>query len=146
MKFKLFSILILILAGCTSIPTSMSSQPITTDRLLLNSKKDAKNSAEIIVVRDRSMSGAGCYYAIFIDNKLAARIAPSEKATFNLTPGQKQLKITRDPQGQGLCSSGDDMTEEKVALNGSDKKYFRLSTTLSGWPDLQTFEPSTDKF
>ena len=86
------------------------------------------------------MSGSSCSYAIYVDDKPAARIRVSERATFYLEPGLRKLKVTRDPQETGLCSLGDDRTETELVLSPSEKKYLRLSMNLAGSPDLQTIQ------
>jgi hypothetical protein len=119
---------------------------VPADRVLLNSQKSEKNAAEIVLVRDRSFAGGGCYYAVYVDNQLAARIGAAEKVALSIEPGERQLKITRDPQGKGLCSLGDDISEQKVALGPSDKRYFRLSTSISGWPHLEPMDAPIENF
>lgn len=145
-KSTLLTALTITVTGCTSIPTSLNSAPVPKDRLILKSQKDEKNSSEIVLIRDRSLSGSACYYAVYVDDKLAARIGASERAVFNLEPGERKLKVTRDPQESGLCSLGDDMTEQKITLGASDKKYFRLSMSMAGSPDLESIQPPADKF
>jgi hypothetical protein len=135
-----FSVLLLTLSGCTSMPTSMESTPVPEDRFLFTTGSEDNSAAEVIVIRDRSFSGSACYYAIHIDGQLAARIAPSERAVFKLKPGKAQLKVTRDSKGSGLCSLGDDVTEKIVTLDNSEKKYFRLSMSISGWPHLDQIQ------
>ncbi len=135
--FFLMSAVVFTLLGCATSPTISESSPIPADRLLLKSNVDHKDSAEIVVIRDRSIAGSSCYYAVYIDDQLAARIGSEEKATFKVSPGTKQLKVKRDPLGDTLCASGDDMTEEAITLKGAEKKVFQLSTTISGWPYLE---------
>lgn len=133
-----------IISGCTSVQTSLNTTPIPSNRVFLISNKNEKDTAEITIIRDRSLAGSICYYAIFVDNVLTARIGPSEKFTANVKPGEHKLKITRDPQGDYLCSSGDDMTEKLIDVSNSEKKHFRLSTSISGWPELQTINLSKE--
>lgn len=114
-------------------------------RVFLSSQSDQKNAAELVVIRDRSMSGGLCSYAIYVDDQLAARIYKAERAVFRLEPGERRLKVTRDPQETGLCASGDDMTEEKVTLSSSEQRYFRLSTNIAGSPNLQVIQPPKEK-
>ena len=138
MKTNILFFLMFIISGCTTIQTSLNTSPIPANRIFLNSKINEKDTAEIIIIRDRSLAGSICYYAIYIDDVLSARIGSSEKFTLNVAPGQRKLKITRDPQGDYLCSSGDDMTEKMIDISNSEKKHFRLSTSISGWPELQS--------
>lgn len=135
---NLSPILFMMLAGCASLPSSPPSVP--EERLLLNSARGEADSAEIVVIRDGSIAGSACYYAIYVDDKLAVRIGSGEKAALRLEPGERKLKVTRDPEGEGLCSSGGDMTERQVILENSEKKYFRLSMSFSGWPRLESLQ------
>jgi len=146
MKTNLLVFLTLVISGCATAPSLLNSKPVPEDRLLLGSKLNEKPSAEIGIFRDSSISGSACYYAVYVDEALAARIGSSERVVFKLDPGERRLKITRDPQGKGLCSSGDDMAEEKITLVASDKKYFRLSMTISGWPKLHSMQVPAERF
>lgn len=144
---RLNSILVfsLILSGCTSIATSLESKPVPTARLFLKAQKREKDIAEVVIIRDRSFAGSACYYAIYVDDNLAAKIGAAERAEIKLDTGERRIKVTRDTQASGLCSLGDDMTEQKVVLMGSDKKYFRLSMTFSGWPQLESIQAPVEK-
>lgn len=146
MRLIVSFILTVILIACASTPTVSSSISVPTDRHLLHSATTEKNTSEIVIVRDRSFAGGACYYAVYVDNQLAARIGAAEKVALKIEPGERHIKITRDPQGRGLCSLGNDMTEQKVALGRSDKRYFQLSTSISGWPHLEGIEAPTEKF
>lgn len=124
--------------ACTSLETSLRSDPVPADRMFLSSEN--KGSTQLTIIRDRSLAGSICYYAIYIDDKLVSRIGTAEKATFTLEPGERKIQITRDKQGAGLCSSGDDETTEKVALVSGQKKYYRLSQNMAGSPNLKVLE------
>jgi len=144
MKFeKILSLtpIIFMLWGCSTAQTAMtSSKPTPKERLLAYQNADDKSQTELIIIRDHGIAGSACYYAFFIDNVLAARMDVAERASFYLEPGKRSLKITRDPQGKGLCGLGDDAVEKEVSFIPNEKKSFRLYVDLSGQPDIKSYE------
>jgi hypothetical protein len=130
---------ILFLTGCsTSQVTLKNSKEVPAERILAFQKAEPSNS-EIVVIRDHGMAASGCYYGVMIDQVLAARLDVAERATFKLEPGERVLKIVRDPQGKGLCGLGDDQIEKKLKLQPWETQKFRLSLDLSGQPYINPY-------
>jgi hypothetical protein len=138
MRYLYLLILIVALFGCSTTTKISNAETVPEERFYLNTKPIESSSAELVVWRDNSLSGSSCFYAIYLDDKLAARVASSEKVSFKLSPGKVNLKVSRDPMGEGLCSYGDDSIEKLIGLKGSDKKYIQLSMGISGWPKLKS--------
>jgi hypothetical protein len=130
-------------AACTSLETSLKSVPVPMNRMFGDQKPGA-DAAQLTIIRDRSIAGSICYYAILIDDKLVARIANSEKATFALEAGGHKLQITRDKLGEGLCSSGDDETTQRITLEPKEKRFYRLSQNMAGSPNLRLLDIPAD--
>ena len=139
MKVLICIVLALALAGCNTVPVSnKNATPAPVDRLLAFQTPLSEPSGTIVVTRDKGFNGSGCYYALFINGTLAARLAPSETATFYVPPGDLLLRSARDPEGRGLCNTfKSEWTERETSLRGGEKKYFRLSIDMNGKTDIQ---------
>lgn len=140
MKKIIFVSVFSLMTACASLETSMNSTPVPQSRMFESSDKSETKSTQLTIIRDRSIAGSVCYYAIYIDGKLVSRIGNSEKATFNLEPGERKIQITRDKQGEGLCSSGDDETTVNVNFGPNEKRFYRLSQNMAGSPNLQVLD------
>lgn len=82
--------------------------------------------------------GGGCYYALFINGTLSARFDVGEIARFYLEPGEILLRVGRDPQGRGICSSGQEYwTQRETILREGETKYFRMLLDANGTTDIQ---------
>lgn len=129
----------IILSACATTPIIPSSAiPAPTERILAFQNKDAKNNATLVVTRDEGFMGGGCYYALFINGTLAARFDVGETARFYLEPGEILLRVGRDPQGRGFCSSGQQYwTQRETILKYGDTKYFRMLLDANGTTDIQ---------
>lgn len=140
-KFLVVTLSTFILSACSTTQTSLNSaKPVPNQRFLSFQNKSEENQAELTVTRDQGIAASSCYYAVFIDGVLSARMDVSEQATFKLRPGKRSLKITRDPLGAGLCSLGDDSVEKEIVLESSQKSHVRLSLDLSGQPYIKNYE------
>ena len=141
MKSLFISTLVIFLSACTTTQVSSSAAHETPpDRLLGFQKTDSPNFAEIMIIRDKGIAASSCYYGVLIDQNLAARMDVSEKASFKVLPGERIVKIIRDPQGKGLCRVGDDQVEKKLTLQAGQVQKFRLTLDLSGQPGLADYQ------
>lgn len=142
---KIFAglLLALVLAGCNSVPVSLNNAThAPADRVLAFQTPPHGPSGTIVVTRDKGFNGSGCYYALSINGTLAARLAPSETATFYLSPGDLLLRSGRDPEGRGLCGTfKNERTERETILKDGEKKYFRLSIDSNGKTDIERTDP-----
>ena len=138
-KSFLLGYVILLMTACSSMQTTTNAKKVPPERGF-NETQSSDHSAIIEIVRDLSLSGSICYYAIFADSKMVARIGTYEKLTLPVAPGEHYLKVTRDPQGGGLCGLGDDVTEEKVSVTNGEKRLYRLSMNIAGSPKLSILE------
>ncbi len=130
----------LLLGSCATMQmSSTTARPTPVDRLLAYQNSLDKNSAELIIVRDKGMTSSLCYYGIMIDQKLSARIDVAEKATFQVPPGKRHIKIVRDPKGSGVCSYGDDQTEKDITFRVREVQKLRLSLSWGGDPSLNSY-------
>jgi len=143
MKVLVSIALVCALAGCNTVPVSFSNAtPAPADRVLAFQTPPRGPSGTIVVTRDRGFNGSPCYYALFINGTLAARLATSETATFYVPPGDLLLRSGRDPQGRGLCGTfKNEWTERETILKDGEKKYFRLSIASNGKTDIERTDP-----
>ena len=145
MRVLLIINLLLALTGCSTSQVALQAAKETpSDRVLAFQKASDATTSELIIVRDTGMAASGCYYGVMIDHVLAARLDVTERASFKVEPGERVLKIIRDPQGKGLCSVGDDNVEKKLTILPHEVQKYRLSLGMSGQPSLNPFISSIE--
>ena len=117
---------LLLLAGCSSFRGDPEHvEPVPEDRLLAFQEAQA-NSAQIVVNRDFGMMGGGCFVAIEVDRKVAARIGVGEVATFQVPPGTRVVGITPDRMDDTLCGMGRLRRELAVKVEAGSQQDFRI--------------------
>lgn len=132
-----------IFVGCATTPIAPTvAKPAPNERILAFQQKTPSTTATLIVTRDEGFIGGGCYYSLFINGTLAARLDVGETSRFFLAPGEILLRVGRDPQGKGLCSAGQEYwTQRETILRPGEIKYFRLLIDANGATDIQRSEP-----
>lgn len=128
-KYFLALAIFVLSVGCATTPTPLSeATPIAKDRVYAFQKSDLANSSKIIITRDQGLLGSACFYGLWIDSVLSARIDVGEVVQFYVQPGDHLLKGSRDPQSEGLCGadSGNWIQRETV-LKAGETKRFRFS-------------------
>lgn len=136
---------LMFIVGCstTPIPTG-SATPVPPDRLpedrrLMQPNLLHQDSGVIVVTRD--IGRHGCFVGLFIDDALAARFDPSEYASFHVQAGEHVLRVTRDPQGRGFCSTGSDYSiVREIVIRANETKKFRIVIDGFGNFDFQRTE------
>jgi hypothetical protein len=110
------------------VPTSQASKAVPPERLLNFQSPAQFGVGNIVVLRDQSFTGSACFYAVFINEKLSARIGSGERAEFTVPAGDVQFIAGHDPDGKGLCSINNfDRTQTRLMLREGEIRYFRLS-------------------
>ena len=132
-------VLLSIVSGCATTPVRHSDAiKAPQDRVLSHQTISDKATSTIVITRDEGFLGSGCYYAVFINTILAARLNPAETVNLYVEPGEIMLKVGRDPQGKGLCAVGqDDWTQRETIMRPHETKYFRLTIDVNGKTDIQ---------
>ncbi len=130
----------LFLIGCstTQVPWGRTTE-IAPERLTAFNKPASKDAAEITVIRDEGLVGSACFYQVLIDEKPAARIAMTERATLFVEPGLRELKVMRDRKADGLCGIGDDVAEKMISVSPGEKRKYRITLDLQGWPSVNSY-------
>jgi len=88
MRLFVGAVAIALLAGCSTSPVSPGeARPVPKNRIVAFSANPKEAYGTVVVTRDTGFLGGGCYVAIHIDGKLAARIDTGEVAKFFLSIG-----------------------------------------------------------
>jgi hypothetical protein len=131
---------VIAIAGCATTPVPPSeASALPQDRLLAFQAKPQTPSGMLVITRDTGFIGGGCYFALWINGRLAARFGAGEKSTFFVPPGEVLLRVGRDPHGGGLCSASvapTEWTQRETALRQDETKHFRLTIDANGKTDV----------
>ncbi|MDH1264759.1 MULTISPECIES: 3-isopropylmalate dehydratase [unclassified Pseudomonas] len=123
---------LLLLAGCSSFkadPDKVTDVP--ADRLL-GYQEPVNNGGELVVNRDLGLMGGGCYVALLVDRKVAARIGMGEKASFQVPPGNRIIGIGIDKADDTLCGMGRLNREKLVRVEPGQRYDFRIVSQNKG--------------
>ena len=121
---------ITILVGCATPPTADQATSTPSDRLLAHQEKVKGAESTITVLRQLGSIGPTCYFSVYIDGKLVARMDDNEVASFHVKPGPRLIGIGMDPQGAGICASGSNQPRREVEsyLSAGEQRKFRFVT------------------
>lgn len=128
-----------LITGCatTAVPSSQAKK-VSTDRIYAYQSASVATTSSLVVTRDEGFLGGGCFYGLWINDILSARLDVAETALFHLEPGEYVLRSGRDPEGKGLCGiDSDNWTQRETLLKTGERKYFRLSIDVNGKTDIQ---------
>ncbi|NQD79310.1 3-isopropylmalate dehydratase [Pseudomonas sp. CrR14] len=138
---SIFAVLpLLALAGCSSYqadPDQVTAVP--ADRLL-GYQTPVSGGGEVVVTRDLGLMGGGCYVAVLVDRKVAARIAVGEAARFQVPAGNRILGITADKQDETLCGKGRLNREVAVKVEPGGTADLRIISQNQGGFDIRPLE------
>ncbi|WGL63962.1 3-isopropylmalate dehydratase [Pseudomonas sp. CW003PS] len=141
MRSFLIALPLVLLAGCSSFRGNPEDiKPVPEDRLLAFQEAQ-ENGAQIVVNRDFGMMGGGCYVAIEVDRKVAARIGVGEVATFQVRPGTRVVGITPDRMDNTLCGMGRLLREVAVPVKTGETQYLRIVSQNKGGFDIRPDTP-----
>ena len=141
MRSILIALPLLLLAGCSSYRGDPENvKPVPEDRLLAFQEAQA-NSAQIVVNRDFGVMGGGCFVAIEVDRKVAARIGVGEVATFQVPPGTRVVGITPDRMDDTLCGMGRLLREVAVPVKTGETQHLRIVSQNKGGFDIRPDKP-----
>lgn len=141
MRSILIALPLVLLAGCSSFRGNPEDiKPVPEDRLLAF-QEEQENGAQIVVNRDFGMMGGGCYVAIEVDRKVAARIGVGEVATFQVPPGTRVVGITPDRMDNTLCGMGRLLREVAVPVKAGETQYLRIVSQNKGGFDIRPDTP-----
>lgn len=117
---------LLLLAGCSSWKADPEHiKQVPGDRLL-GYQQPLSQGGQLRVNRDFGGMGAGCYVAILVDRKVAARIGVGEEANFQVPIGTRVLGIGIDEMDDTLCGMGRLRRELAVKVEAGSQQDFRI--------------------
>lgn len=141
MRSFLLAVPLLLLAGCSSFRADPEHvRPVPEDRLLAFQTAET-GGAHIVVTRDFGLMGGGCYVAIEVDRKVAARIGVGEEARFEVPPGTRIVGITPDRMDDTLCGMGRLLREVAVPIKAGETQQLRIVSQNKGGFDILLDEP-----
>ncbi|WP_438279934.1 hypothetical protein [Pseudomonas alabamensis] len=117
-----------VLASCAAPPTLSEAIPAPANRLLALQFEDAGKDGIVSVVREGAAQAGHCFFGIYIDGKLVARLDNNEKASFYVKPGRRLIGVGSDPQGAGPCS-GNSRYRREIAtwIQSGEAQTFRIA-------------------
>ncbi len=116
------------LNGCASPPSVGEAVPVPSNRLLAYQVEEKGKDAAVTVVREGAIPLGNCYFGLYVDGKLVARVDNNEKARFYLKPGRRLIGVGSDPQGAGSCSGNSSYRREVATwVEAGERQTFRIS-------------------
>ncbi|WPC03956.1 3-isopropylmalate dehydratase [Pseudomonas benzenivorans] len=132
---------LLALAGCSSFPADPEHVSQVPGERLLAYQQAVADSGELVVERDLGMLGGGCYVAVLVDRKVAARIGIGERARFQVPAGTRVLGIGIDEQDDTLCGKGRLRRELAVPVSPGQRQHFRIVSEAKSGFDIRPVAP-----
>lgn len=128
MRSLLAAAIILAFSGCAAPPTVGEAIPAPANRLLTLQAEEHGKGATLTVVRESSIQAGHCFFGVFVDGKLVARLDNNEKATFYVKPGRRLVGVGFDPQGVGPCSGNSQFKREVATwIEVGESQTFRIA-------------------
>lgn len=140
MRILLGVTLLAALSGCATSPIpAEQATPVPRERITFSPVSSSDNARITITRDDGWVAGGGCFVAVLIDGKLAARIGTGERVEFSLPPGRHIVGMSGDPQGRGLCGLqvGQPLRETATELMAGDIQRFRISGDSNSGLDIR---------
>lgn len=139
---SIFAVLpLLALAGCSSYQADPDKVTAVPGERLLAYQTPVSGGGEVVVNRDLGLMGGGCYVAVLVDRKIAARIAVGEEARFQVPAGNRILGISADTQDDTLCGKGRLNREVAVRVEAGGSTDLRIVSQNQGGFDIRPVQP-----
>jgi hypothetical protein len=132
----------LLLSGCTGLeallilgpverratPVSLSdARQVPNDRLLAY-QEETPGYRLLLVTRDKSFQGGGCFVGLEINGVLSGRFDPEESARFHIPTSEAAMRVVPDPLARGLCFFGGwTPMDQHFDLSGNSENIFRIT-------------------
>ena len=128
MRLFISTALIIVISGCVSSPTIDEAVLAPSNRLLTFQTQDIGRDATVTVVREAAFQAGHCFFGIYIDGMLVARLDNNEKANFFVKPGRRLVGVGSDPLGEGNCSGNSDYKREVATwVQIGENQTFRIA-------------------
>ncbi|AHL76460.1 3-isopropylmalate dehydratase [Stutzerimonas stutzeri] len=140
MRLPLALASLLVLAGCSSWQADPEDiKPVPEERLR-GYQTPITYGGELVVTRDFGVRGGGCYVAVMVDRKLAARIHVGEQVRLQVPEGMRIVSIESDPEDDTLCGMGNLLRERAARVETGETLHFRISADNRIGFDIQQVE------
>lgn len=128
MRPLLAAAMIMAFSGCAAPPTIGEAVHAPDNRLLALQAEDRGKDATVTVVRESAIQAGHCFFGIYVDGKLVARLDNNEKASFHVKPGRRLVGVGSDPQGAVSCSGNSGYRREIATWIGvGEQQRFRIA-------------------
>jgi hypothetical protein len=117
---------LLLLAGCSSWKPAAEDVTRVPAERLLGYQAPLEQGGQLRVNRDVGGMGGGCYVAVLVDRKVAARIGMGEQVRFQVPAGTRVLSIGIDEMDDTLCGKGRLRRELAVKVTPGSQQDFRI--------------------
>lgn len=128
---------LLALAGCSSYQAHPDKVTDIPAERLLAYQTPVQGGGEVVVTRDLGMMGGGCYVAVTVDHKVAARIGIGERGRFHVPAGTRVLGIATDTMDDTLCGKGRLRREIAVEVEPGQREELRVVSQNQGGFDIK---------
>lgn len=128
LKYALIITLVMTI-GCATTPVAaLKAKQVAADRLYAWQESTPETTSTLVVTRDEGFKGSFCYFALFVNDSLAARLGAGETSRFRFEPGVVRLSVGRDPYGVGVCATAGAWEQRAfiASLNAEETMYLRM--------------------
>ena len=131
LRFLLFAILAVCLAGCTPKPIgdgTYDSRRVIEAATSGIASLVANNPKIFIARRNMLLSGVSVLYQVKIDGKIVGTLGNGEKASYPISPGVRELVI----RNMGVDGTGTEI-EGRITIYISNEDKYYLAYSAMGW-------------
>lgn len=127
-----------VLTGCSTTPIPFDqAKPVAGDRVLAFGAKPSIPYGTIVVARDTGFVAGGCFVAVHVDGKPAARIDTGEIVRLYVPAGEHLVGIGADQQGKGMCDWGGSLKEQAANIRDGQVKKYRIGGDSNSGLDIR---------
>ncbi|MBD8492700.1 hypothetical protein IFR09_08580 [Pseudomonas syringae] len=88
----------------------------------------------LIISRERLEVGSACEIGIYVQDQLAGRVFQEQSVSFNLPPGNVNIRLTRLPGTVPGCAAGlEAQSSMRINVRAGDILKYRIATNLNGY-------------
>lgn len=127
-----------VMAGCSTTPVPFDqAKAIPSERMLAFGAKPSAPYGTIVVARDTGFIAGGCFVAVYVDGRLAARIDTGEVVKLYVPAGDHLVGMGADQQGKGMCDWSGSLKEQAASINDGQVKRFRIGGDTNSGLDIR---------